>query len=73
MPTGFMRSCQQKRGMYTPCSCAALMSSSPFFASKVFPSTVTVTVSFSTSGFGSVVVTRSLLHSRSGCLPRVGQ
>ena len=45
MPTGFMRSCQQKRGMYVPRSCAALISNSPRGTCASRPSIVTVTVS----------------------------
>src|SRR5438105_12207444 len=46
MPTGFMRGCQQKRGMYMPWRSAAAITSSPCRASMARPSTVTVTVSF---------------------------
>ena len=53
MPTGFMRSCQQNRGMYVPCSCATLMSSSPRGACTSFPSMVMVT----TSGPGATGIT----------------
>ena len=54
IPTGFMRGCQQKRGMYTPWRSAAAITSSPGRASKVRPSTVTVTVSFDGVSFSVV-------------------
>ena len=62
IPTGFMRGCQQKRGMYTPWRSAAAITSSPGRASKVRPSTVTVTV--------SVTVVCSLIGSTSSFLGR---
>ena len=73
MPTGCMRSCQQKRGMYTPCSCATLISSSPGCASMTLSSIVTVTVVFCGSvpaGCDSVVVIRPPRRRRSRAGPR---
>ena len=66
MPTGFMRSCQQKRGMYVPCSCATLINSSPGFASIVVPSMVTVKVVLSggSSGGHTVAPMRCEISSR---------